>query len=142
MTLTRAAKNTCGRNDLPLVFERRIVLRFPSHNASTYELGRPFCLAPSTVPATGAWVTPPMSVHYRRRNAGSCGGGLPVSGKRYFEAGGDQGLTLSVVGKFSGIFWVTRPVAVHSVPRSSVTTKPTSCIDSSLWPSAVWNTRP
>ena len=67
---------------------------------------------------------------------------LTVSGLRYFKAGGDQGLTLSGAGKFSGTFWVTRPVAAHSVPRSSVTTKPTSSIDSSLWPSVLWNTRP
>lgn len=45
----------------------------------------------------------------------------PPRGRSYF-AGSE--LVLSAVGKFSGKGRVTRPVAAHSVPRSSVATKP------------------
>ena len=91
-----------------------------------------------------------LPVHGPKREARNVTQGFPGSPHTHhgeavplhFEAGGGQGLTLSAAGKFSGIFWVTRPEAAHSVPRLSVTTKPTSRIDSSLWPRVVWKTRP
>ena len=49
--------------------------------------------------------------------------------QHYFGAGGSHRLSFSAVGKFSGTFWVTWPVAAHSVPRSRVVTKPTSFIE-------------
>lgn len=52
-------------------------------------------------------------------------------------------LTFSAVGKSLGSsVSVTLPVATHSVPRASVTRKPTHFIAASLWPNVVWNTRP
>ena len=49
--------------------------------------------------------------------------------QHYFGAGGSHRLSFSAVGKLSGTFCVTRPVAAHSVPRFKVVTKPTSFID-------------
>src|SRR5262245_56065541 len=46
-------------------------------------------------------------------------------------------LTFSAVGKLDGTFWVTAPVAAHSVPRCKVTAKPTHLIASIACPSAV-----
>src|SRR5262249_27847742 len=51
-------------------------------------------------------------------------------------------LTSFAVGKSSGTFCVTLPVAAHSAPRCSVTMKPTHLIAGTSWPSVVWNTRP
>src|SRR5688572_22232559 len=45
--------------------------------------------------------------------------------------------TFASVGKSAGTFCVTWPVAAHSVPRCSVTAKPTHLIASMPWPNAV-----
>src|SRR4026209_2742010 len=50
--------------------------------------------------------------------------------------------TSVAVGKFFGIGDVTLPVAAHSVPRWRVVAKPTHFMASTLWPRAVWKTRP
>ena len=42
----------------------------------------------------------------------------------------------------AGTGMVTAPVAAHSVPRSSVMTKPGLGMGLASWPSAVWKTRP
>src|SRR5262249_20665314 len=50
--------------------------------------------------------------------------------------------TFSSVGKSSGTFCVTLPVAAHSAPRASVARKPTHFSAGRSWPSVVWNARP
>ena len=53
-----------------------------------------------------------------------------------------KALTLAGFGKFFGIGSVTLPVAAHSVPRTSVVTKPTQCMPVRSCPIGVWKTRP
>ena len=49
---------------------------------------------------------------------------------------------VSAPGKSAGTFWVTLPVAAHSVPRRKVTMNATSLHCFTAWPKVVWNTRP
>ena len=51
-------------------------------------------------------------------------------------------LTLSAVGKSAGGFWVTFPVAAHSVPRCRMVMKSTERMAARSCPKVVWKTRP
>ncbi len=51
-------------------------------------------------------------------------------------------LALSAVGKSSGTFWVTLPLAAHSAPRWTGTMNATLASSLAVWPRAWLNTRP